>query len=126
MKKINIIYWITTGLTALGFLMSSVMYLTANEQIVQGFGYMKLPQYLIPFLGIAKAAGAVGILQTQSARLKEWAYIGLVINLVGAIYIHIVFGISFIAPLLFLALVFVSYYLHYKRLQFSKGLQLSH
>ena len=70
MKRINMIYWIVTVLTAAGFLMSSVLYLSANEEIVNGFAYMKLPAYLIPFLGIAKGAGAIGILQTRSERAK--------------------------------------------------------
>ena len=126
MKKVTVFYWIATGLVALGFLMSSVMYLSGNEEIVKGFQYMNLPGYLITFLGIAKAAGAIGILQNRSEVLKEWAYAGLSFNLLGAIYIHAVFGTSIMAPLLFLLLVFASYFLHKRKHGIQKNLQFSH
>ncbi|HEX2535044.1 MAG TPA: DoxX family protein [Chitinophagaceae bacterium] len=125
MKRTNIFYWIATALTALGFLMSAVMYLTRNEQIVQGFKFMGLPAYLIPFLGVAKAAGAIGILQTQSNRVKEWAYAGMVFNIIGAIYIHLALGLPFGAPVVFLALIFGSYYLHHRKVVLRGKLQLS-
>jgi len=126
MKKVNIVYWMVTGLAALGFVMSAIMYLSRNEQIVQGFQYMGLPAYLIPFLGIAKAAGAIGILQTQSDRIKEWAYAGIVFNLLGAIYIHVVYGMSVVFPFVFLLLVFTSYLLHHRKMVLRRNVQFSH
>lgn len=124
MKKINLIYWIITGILAALFLMSSVMYLTSNEGIVQGFKAMGYPMFLIPLLGVAKLLGAVGILQTRFPLLKEWAYAGLTINLVGAVWSHIAVGDAFTAPLVFLLLVATSYWLYHRKAAFQKNWQL--
>ena len=54
MKTTNILYWTFTGLITLGMLLSGVMYLTGNPEIVKGFETLGLPGYMIPFLGVAK------------------------------------------------------------------------
>jgi hypothetical protein len=42
------------------------------------------PGYLAPMLGAAKLAAAVVLLAPGLRRLKEWAYAGILINMVGA------------------------------------------
>ena len=42
------------------------------------------PGYLAPILGIAKLAAAAVLLAPGLRRLKEWAYAGILINMVGA------------------------------------------
>ena len=44
------------------------------------------PQYIIPFLGVAKTLGVIAILVPGYPRIKEWAYAGLFFDLVGATY----------------------------------------
>jgi hypothetical protein len=46
-----------------------------------GLGY---PSYLATILGIAKILAATVLLMPGLPRLKEWAYAGIVINMVGA------------------------------------------
>lgn len=87
MKKINILYWIFTGLFG-GFMLFSaipdiLMIPEAVEFVTTKLGY---PQYIIPFIGVAKALGVIAILIPGFPRLKEWAYAGLFIDLVGATY----------------------------------------
>jgi hypothetical protein len=47
---------------------------------------MNMPVYLLPFLGVAKTLGVIAILIPGYPRIKEWAYAGLVFDLLGATY----------------------------------------
>jgi len=120
MKKTNILYWIFTALFG-GF-----MLFTAIPNIIVDEGSVDLittqlhyPKYIIPFLGVAKVLGALGILIPGFPRLKEWAYAGLFFDLIGATYSAISVE-GFHVPMLFMILPFgigaLSYIYHHKRL----------
>lgn len=93
MKKINIFYWVVTGLFAFLMLGSGIPNITSHPMSVQGMhtelGY---PLYFIPFIGVAKVLGAIAILVPGFHRLKEWAYAGLFFDLIGATYSIIAIG----------------------------------
>lgn len=110
MKKNKIIYWIVTGFVSLGFLMSSVMYLTKDPNLVEGFQKIGLPQYFLAILGFAKLFGALAIVNPWLPKLKEWAYAGFTFVLIGATWTHLATGTPFVAPIVFLTLLAVSYY----------------
>jgi hypothetical protein len=76
---------------------------------------MGYPPFLISFLGLAKIAGVAGILQSRFVLLKEWAYAGLTLNLIGAIWSHLAVGDGPIAPLFFTLLLATSYVLYRRR-----------
>lgn len=114
MKAIKIGYWVTTGLLTLGFLMSSMMYFTKNPQLVEGFQKIGFPLFMIPFLGLAKLLGAIGIINPWFPKIREWSYAGYTFVLLGATWLHISTQTPFVSPLVFLALVAVSYYLQTK------------
>jgi hypothetical protein len=87
MKKINTLYWISTSLFG-GFMMFSavpdiMIVPDAIEFISNKLGY---PQYIIVFLGVAKALGVIAIFLPGNQRIKEWAYAGLCFDLIGATY----------------------------------------
>jgi hypothetical protein len=84
MKKTKTLYWIFTGLFAFLMLGSAIPNIISDPMSLEGFRKMDLPAYLVPFLGVAKALGVVAILLPGYPRLKEWAYAGLVFDLVGA------------------------------------------
>ena len=88
MKKINILYWVFTGLFAAAMLFSSVGNVMVDENSVQFInGMLQFPKYMIPFLGVAKVLGVIGILLPGLPRwIKEWSYAGLFLDLVGATY----------------------------------------
>ena len=88
MKKINILYWIFTGLFAAAMLFSSVGNVMVDDASVQLIsGVLHFPEYMIPFLGVAKVIGVLGILIPVLPRwIKEWSYAGLFIDLTGATY----------------------------------------
>jgi len=118
MKKNKIGFWIFTILLS-GLMLSSaipgiMMSQGSVDMISKGMGY---PQYMIPFLGVAKLLGVIAILIPGFPRLKEWAYAGLTFDLVGAWYSSVALGTPFkqwVFFLLFFALVFGSYYFYHK------------
>lgn len=86
MKTINIVYWVSTVLFGAFMVFSSigsVMMMPEAVDFIKGLGY---PEYIIPFLGVAKILGVIAILVPGFPRIKEWAYAGLAIDLVGALF----------------------------------------
>jgi uncharacterized membrane protein len=121
MKKINIFYWIVTGLLAAGMGLGSISSVMQTPDAIdimsKQLGY---PQYIIPFLGIAKILGCIVILLPNFNRLKEWAYAGLFFDLLGAIYsLYCKFGFQpqLLFIIVFIGLLFGSYYLWHKKLE---------
>lgn len=117
MKKINILYWVFTGLFAALMIFSSFSNIVtapdAVELIKAKLGY---PTYIIPFLGVAKLLGSIAILIPRFPRLKEWAYAGLMYDLLGATYSSFAIGEAGAAFMfIFVALGFASYYFYRRR-----------
>ncbi|WP_461039489.1 DoxX family protein [Spirosoma harenae] len=120
MKKTKITYWVLTGLFAFVMAGSAIPNIMVNEISVQGFREMGYPTYIIPFLGWAKLLGVVAILVPGFPRLKEWAYAGLIFDLLGATYSVANSGKSFgeWSPIfIFVALGFGSYFFYHKKLK---------
>ena len=88
MKKTNVLYWVFTGLFAAAMLFSSIGNVMVDEASVQLITDMlHFPKYMIPFLGVAKIIGVIGILIPTLPRwIKEWSYAGLFFDLIGATY----------------------------------------
>jgi hypothetical protein len=124
MKRDKIFYWISTGLVSAAFLMSGSMYLSGAPQIIDGFKAIGFPLYFVPFLGIAKISGALALLNPWFRGLKEWAYAGITINLLGAAWAHISTQTPFATILVFLLVLAVSYFFH-TRVQQQQELKLS-
>lgn len=112
-------YWIVTILAAALMTMSAIPDVLMAEEALEFFRHLGYPQYLLPFLGVAKLLGVAAILQPWFPRLKEWAYAGLVFDLIGAFYSHLSVGDPpsfWIFAVIGLVLVSMSYVLH-RRLQ---------
>lgn len=109
-----------TGLFAFVMFGSAIPDALLMPIAVKGFAEMGMPAYLLPFLGIAKMLGVVAILIPGFSRIKEWAYAGLMFDLIGATYSVANSGKTFgdWAPvLLFIGLGFASYAWYHKRLK---------
>jgi len=118
MKRTNIIYWILTALFAFVMFGSAIPDALMMDLAKQGFKEIQLPAYLLPFVGIAKILGVIAILIPGNPRIKEWAYAGLIFDLIGATYAIAASGkpAENWAPLcLFIALGFGSYYYYHKK-----------
>lgn len=93
MKKTKIFYWIVTGLMGaflgMGAFFDTISAPEAVKMISQDLGY---PAYIVPFLGVAKLLGIIAILIPGYPRVKEWAYAGLMFDLIGATYSGLAVG----------------------------------
>lgn len=120
MKRISLIYWIVTGLFAAFMIFSSISNVTlAPEAVAMLSGRLGYPEYIIPFLGVAKILGAIAILVPSFRRIKEWAYAGLFFDLFGAFFSLLkVEGPqpSVFFMLIFIGLLLASYFLWHKKL----------
>jgi DoxX-like family len=119
MKKIRVYYWITTGLIALLMIFSSISSLVSHSQALAFFDTLRMPSYLIPFLSIAKLLGVIAILIPGYPRITEWAYAGLLYDLIGATYCNYASGKTpgeWLPILIFIGLAFASYFLYHQKL----------
>jgi len=109
MKRDKIVYWITTGIVAAMMFFSAYMYLTMNPALVSNFKAIGFPEFFITILGVAKLLGAIVLVAPAGRVLKEWAYAGFIFIFIGATWVHVVTGTPFIMPVIFLAILAISY-----------------
>jgi hypothetical protein len=85
MKRTKILYWVFNILFA-GFMILTAVpnAMVTAESVAFLSGKLGYPEYFIPFIGVAKILGGIGILIPGYPRLKEWAYAGLTFDLLGA------------------------------------------
>lgn len=113
MKALKITYFISTTLLSVLLLVSVGMYLFNHSEIEKGFTSFGYPTYLIYPLAIAKLLGLIVIWVNKFKLLKDFAYAGIMFNLVLAIFAHVAisdgeFGASAIGLVLWV-LSFYSY-----------------
>lgn len=107
-------YWVTTALLLLVLVGGGIMDAMAGPELLAQLGELGYPPYLARLLGVAKLAAAVTIAAPKLPRLKEWAYAGVAINMVGASYSHLSHGdpvANVVTPLVILAVALASYFL---------------
>jgi len=120
MKRFNIFFWICTGLLIPALGIGSVFEIMQDPdsiKILVGLGY---PPYLSPFLGVARILALIVICIPGLPRVKEWAYAGLVFDVVGAIYSQLAVGnpITYtIFPFVVLLVIFGSYYFYHEKIK---------
>jgi len=116
-QRTRLFYRAVTGLMAAFMLLAAIPDVLMLPDAVTFFTHLGYPAYLLPFIGVAKALGVAAILVPNFPKLKEWAYAGLVFDLVGAFYSHTAVGDPFHVSgfaLLALVLVVSSYALYRK------------
>ena len=113
-KTRNLAYWGTTALVCAAMGGGGVLDLMKAEDVMKSLERLGYPDYLATILGVAKLLGVVAILAPGFRRLKEWAYAGMVIDLIGAFVSHLAVGdpVKDLAPpLVVLVLTFASWWL---------------
>lgn len=118
MKNLNIYYWISIGLILFFLVPGSIMNLMRTPDWVEVFRQLGYPEYLLPFLGVAKLAGCVVLVLPNFKRLKEWAYAGLFFDLVGATYSGLAvsgFEPAMLIMFFAIAVLLISYWLWLKK-----------
>ncbi len=115
-KTIKIIYWTTTGLLTL-FILPGIFFLT-QPFAIEGTKHIGMPYWFHLELGIAKFIGGfILILPMIPKRIKEWAYVAFGIDVLSATIGHLAvdgFIIGSFEPLIFFALLIVSYIFYHK------------
>jgi putative oxidoreductase len=112
MKKITILYWISTTLFSLWMLANAKAYLTNNEAkiLCRHFGF---PDYFRVELAIAKILGTMALIMPWPKEiLKEWAYAGFTFTMISGFVAHISSGDAIydsISALIALCLLLISY-----------------
>ena len=125
MKAIKITYWISTILISALFAMSVQMYLSGSPKVVEGFKMLGYPDYLRYILATAKIIGVLILLIPAFPRLKEWAYAGFFIDIVGAFWSHMVMqGIGAATGVILPAVLLAVSYITFRRLQ-AGGVKLA-
>jgi len=110
----TIAYWATTGLLSLALFGSGLGKLTQQEPLVQSMEHLGFPLYLMTILGVWYVGAAIALMAPGLARVKEWAYAGIVFAMTGAFASHLFAGdgVAMAAPTLVLtALAIGSYWL---------------
>jgi uncharacterized membrane protein YphA (DoxX/SURF4 family) len=106
------LYWTTTTLIVAECLGGGVADLLRTPPFYPVMIDLGYPPYLATIMGTAKLIAAVVVVVPALPRLKEWAYAGITINLVGAIASHVAMHQSLsnvIAPGAFLLLTLASW-----------------
>lgn len=123
MKKLKIVFWISTGLI---FLFQGVMpALTGHTEMArQGILHLGYPEYFLPLLNIFKILGAIALIFPKfPKRLKEWAYAGFTFDFIFAsLSIYFVDGLTAAVffPLIVLGVLMISYFSYHKLLKTNK------
>jgi hypothetical protein len=111
-------YWSATAVTVFVLLSGGLAYLLGADFAVSGVVALGYPAYVVTILGVWKLLAVPALLVPGFARLKEWAYAGVVFDLSGAAVSHLAVGdplwhLYLISGLLTVA--FVSYGLRAER-----------
>ncbi len=113
MKKYKVIYYVTTALLSFLMLGGAFVELSKDQASLDLFAHLGYPVYLLTILGIAKILGVIGIWQNKVPFLREWAYAGFTIDLLGAFFSHLVVGDApnvFMFPVVVLFIALASYW----------------
>jgi len=92
MKRINLVYWIATGIIILLIGLGSFGDIFMLEPMREASEQQGFPLHFMPFFGLVKLLAVVVIVVPAFKSLKLAAYVGLFWYFLGAIYSHIMVG----------------------------------
>lgn len=75
------IYWISTALLSLLYLISAYLYVTKGDWVRKALADLGYPAYLVPVMIVVKVLGPVAILSRFSVALSDLAYAGIFYHL---------------------------------------------
>ena len=116
MKKIKIIYWLSTSIIAL-FNIVGIFFMN-SPQAMEGTKHLGLPIWFHSEITIGKCIGGLILMLPFSLkRLKEWAYVAMGIDYLSAVIaltsVDGVVPMSF-SPLIVFAILLASYISYHK------------
>jgi len=113
-KKLKIYYRVFIILFSILMVMDGFAGIAQQEDGRVAFKTLGYPMYFMVIIGVSKILGVIGILQSRSVVLREWAYAGFTFNFIAAglswaIATGDAFGVMF--PVIGLILLFIPYFL---------------
>jgi|SRR6185436_2298512 len=118
MRKISVVYWVFTSCAGAFMLLGAIPDVLQVPGALALIAHLGYPGYLLPFLGVAKLLGVAAVVVPRLPKVKEWAYAGLIFDLVGAFYSHFSIGDGpgiLIFPIVGLVLVTGSYFFYQRK-----------
>ena len=88
----SIIYWVASVIAALLFAVPGAALVAHVPHFADEMRRLGYPSYFLYLLGVCKVLGAFAILAPGLPRIKEWAYAGMMIDIIGAIVSHVAIG----------------------------------
>jgi|GEM_PF-531418 len=113
-KTIHLLYRTVTVLFAALLLMAGITEAVAHESGTEIMRHLGYPEHVLHVIGVGKILAAVALVQRRFPTVREWAYAGVTFNLLGALVARAAAGDSaglILSPLIFLAVMFTSYFL---------------
>ena len=110
-RRTAVIYWVATGVVVAESLVGGTFDLFRLAPFFPLLAQLGYPAYLATILGIAKILAGVTLILPGLPRLKEWAYAGIVINMLGAAASQLAAGTGLggaVPPLAFAAIALTS------------------
>jgi uncharacterized membrane protein YphA (DoxX/SURF4 family) len=107
-----VVYWVTTAVVVGECLVGGAADLLRLEPFFPLLTRLGYPAYLATILGTAKVLAGLAVAAPRLPRLKEWAYAGILVNMLGAAASYLATGSSvgnYIPPLSFAALALISW-----------------
>lgn len=91
-KTTKIVFWTVNVLFGGFMLFTAIPDVILVPDAVKFMSILGYPTYFTPFIGVAKILGVIALFVPGFPRLKEWAYAGLMFDLIGATYSVIAIG----------------------------------
>lgn len=117
MKRTKIVYWLITIVFAAFMIFTALPDIVLSPEAKKFINDLGYPDYFIRFIGVAKVLGSIAIVIPGKWRIKEWAYAGLIFDLIAALYSVIqVYGVRPEHALILLPLLvgLLSYFYYHK------------
>src|SRR5580700_8339313 len=81
MKARETVHAMATSWVAGIMTVTGVLSVAHAKSMMEGFAHLGYPAYFANLLGVAKLLGVCALLAPRLPRIKEWAYVGVVIPL---------------------------------------------
>jgi hypothetical protein len=111
-RKDEVIYWIFATLTLAFLIVFGLQDLLRAQTVADTIRHLGYPWYFCYLLGAGKLLAALALVHPKTRILREWAYAGIVFELISSFASHSFVGDAWslrVAPLIVLAIVAVAW-----------------
>ena len=108
----SVAYWVVTFALATECIVGGIMGALQLPPFIGVIKHLGYPAYFMTILGVSYVLAGVALLVPNFARLKEWAYAGLIFNYTGAAASHFAVrdpAVMLIGPVVFACLAVISW-----------------